>query len=114
MLLEKCTSIIKFIHNAVNNNNIMCAKLLQVKLGYKNSSFADNCRFLSYKYTLTNSDLINNIGSFLAKVDIKSQSRIKNLDVSTVKELCHMRDNSYYNILSYHELSKLIEDICIN
>ena len=54
------------------------------------------------------------MGSFLAKVEIRSHSRINNLDVSTVKELRHMRDNSYYNILSYHDLIKLIEDICIN
>ena len=110
-LLEK--HIIKFIHNALNNNN-MCAQILKVKLRYKNSSFADNYRCLSYKYNLTNSDWINNIGSLSAKVEINSHSRINNLDVSTVKEQCHMRDNSYYNILSYHDLIKLIENICIN
>ena len=110
-LLEK--RIIKFIHNALNNNN-MCAQILKVKLRCKNSSFADNYRYLSYKYNLTNSDWISDIGSLLAKVEIKSHSGINNLDVSTVKELCHMRDNSYYNILSYHDLIKLIEDICIN
>ena len=92
----------------------MCAQILKVKLRRKNSSFADNYRYLSYKYNLTHSDWIIDIGSLLAKVEIKSHSRINNLDVSTVKELCHMRDNSYYNILSYHDLIKLIEDICIN
>ena len=101
-LLEKL--IIKFIHNALNNNN-MCAQILKVKLRCKNSSFADNYRYLSYKYNLTNSDWINDIGSLLAKVEIKSHSGINNLDVSTVKELCHMRDNSYYNILSYDDLN---------
>ena len=95
---------------------MMCAQILKVLLRCKNSSFADNYRFLSYKYYLINSDWINDIGSLLAKVEIKSHSRINNLDVNvaTVKELCHMRDNSYYNILSYHDLNKLIEDICIN
>ena len=97
----------------MNNNNI-CAQILKVKLRCKNSSFADNYRYRSYKYNLTNSDWISDIGSLLAKVEIKSHSGINNLDVSTVKELCHMRDNSYYNILSYHDLIKLIEDICIN
>ena len=92
----------------------MCPQILKVKLRCKNSSFADNYRYLSYKYNLTNSDWISDIGSLLAKVEIKSHSGINNLDVSTVKELCHMRDNSYYNILSYHDLIKLIEDICIN
>ena len=94
--------IIKSIHSALNNNT-MCA---QVKLRCKNSSFADNYRYLSYEYNLTNSDWINDIGSLLAKVEIKSHARINNLDVSTVKELCHMRDNSYYNILSYHDLRR--------
>ena len=93
----------------------MCAQILKVKLRCKNSSFADNYIYLSYKYNLTNSDLINDIRSLLAKVEIESHSSNNNLDVSTVKELCHnMRDNSYYNILSYHDLIKLIEDICIN
>ena len=54
--------IIKFIHNALNINN-MCAQILKVKLRCKNSSFADNYRYLSYKYNLTNSDWINDIGS---------------------------------------------------
>ena len=43
-LLEK--SIIKFIHNALNNN-IMCAQILKVNLRCKNCSFADNYRYLS-------------------------------------------------------------------
>ena len=90
----------------------MCAQIVKVKC--KNSSFADNYRYLSYNYNLTNSDWINDIGSLLAKVEIISHSGINILDVSTVNELCHMRNNSYYNILSYHDLIKLIEDICIN
>ena len=99
LLLEK--SIIKCIPNALNNNNMMCAQILQVKLKCNISSFADNYRYLSYKYNLTNSDWISDIGSLLTKVKIKSHSRINNLDVASVKELCHMRGNSYYNILSH-------------
>ena len=63
----------------------MCAQILKVKLRCKNSSFADNYRYLSYKYNLTNSDWINDLGSLMAKVEIKSHSRINNLDVSTVQ-----------------------------
>ena len=59
-------------------------------------------------------DVKHILGSLLAKVEIKSHSGINNLDVFTVKELCYMRDNFYYNILSYHDLIKLIEEICIN
>ena len=92
----------------------MCAQILKVKLRCKNSSFTDLYRYQSYKYNLTNSDWIKDKGYLLVKVEIKSHSGINNLDVSTIKESCHMRDNSYYNILSYHDLIKLIEDICIN
>ena len=49
----------------------MCAQILKAKLRCKNSSFADNYRYLSYKYNLTNLDWINDIGSLLAKVEVK-------------------------------------------
>ena len=83
-LLEK--RIIKCIHNALNNNNMMCAQILQVKLRCKNTSYADNYRFLLYKCNLTNSDWVNDIGSLLVKVEIKSHSKINKLDVATVKD----------------------------
>ena len=54
----------------------MCAQILNEKLRCKNSSIADNYRYLSYKYYLTNSDWINEIGSLLGQVEIKSHSRI--------------------------------------
>ena len=103
MLLGK--GIIKFIHNALNNNNMMCAQILQVKLRCKKASIADN---------YSKSDWINDIASLLAKVKIQSHSRINKLNVATVMEICHMRDYSYYNTLSYHKFIKLIEDICIH
>ena len=43
--------------------------------------------------SLAKLDWINDIGSLLAWVEIKSHSRINSLDVATVKELCYMRDN---------------------
>ena len=57
------------MHNALNNNSMMCAQILKVKLRCKNSSSADNYRYLPYKYNLTNSDRINDVGSLLAKVE---------------------------------------------
>ena len=81
MLLEK--RIVKFIHNVLNNNNMMCAQIRQFKIRCQNYSFSDNYRFQSYKNNLTNSDWINNIGSLLAKAKIKSYSRNNNLDVAT-------------------------------
>ena len=64
----------------------MCAQILKAKLRCKNSSFTDNYRYLSYKYNLTNSDWINDIGSLLVKVEIPSHSvNINNLDIVTLK-----------------------------
>ena len=30
-------------------------------------------------------------------------------DVATVKELCHMRDKSFYNVLTHYNIIKLID-----
>ena len=51
--LEK--RLIKFIHNALRSN-IICKNILSIKLRCKRSCFAENHRFLSYKYNLCDSD----------------------------------------------------------
>ena len=35
-------------------------------------------------------------------------------DAATVKELCYMRDNSDFNVLSSSEIFQIIDDICKN
>ena len=35
-------------------------------------------------------------------------------DAATVKDLCNLRDNADFNLSSSSEITKLIDDICIN
>ena len=42
------------------------------------------------------------------------QNKSDGLDIKVVKELCNMRDNADFNLLSSSETTKLIDDICIN
>ena len=45
---------------------------------------------------------------------LKFHSKQNISDAATVKELCNMRDNADFNLLSFSEITKLIDDICIN
>ena len=115
MLGEKIKRRIwKFIHNGLNSNSV-CENLLQVKLACRNSCFADDYRFLSHKYNISSSDWTNDIAILkLKKLEIKFHSKQNILDAANVKELCNMRDNADFNLLSFSEMTKLIDDICIN
>ena len=110
-MIEK--RILKYINNGLNSNSV-CANLLEVKLTCKNSCFADNCRYLSHKYNISSSDWTNNIAILLKKLEMKFHSKQNISDNATVKELCNMRDNVNFSILSSFEITKLIDDICIN
>ena len=110
-LIEKRTW--KFIHNGLNSNSV-CANLLHVKLTCRNSYFADNYRFLSHKYNISSSDWTNDIAILLKELEIKFQSKQNISDAATVKELCNVRDNADFKLLSSSEITKLIDDICRN
>ena len=56
----------------------------------------------------------NDIAILLKKMEIKFHSKQNMSDAATVKELCNMRDNADLNLLSSSEITKLIDDICIN
>ena len=63
-------------------------------------SFADNYRFLSHKYNISSSDWTNDIAILLTKLEIKFYSKQNISNAATVKELCNIRDNADYNLLS--------------
>ena len=110
-MIEK--RILKFIHDGLNSNSA-CANLLQVKLTCKNSCFANNYRFLLHKYNISSSDWTTDIAIILKKLEIKFHLKQNISDAATVKELCNMRDNAGFNLLSSSEITKLIDDICMN
>ena len=69
---------------------------------------------MSHKYNISSSDWSNDIAIILKKLEIKFHLKQNISDAATVKELCNMRDNTDFNLLSSSEITKLIDDICIN
>ena len=93
VLLEK--RIIKCMHNSLHCNSI-CNQVLHTKLRFKNSCFADNFRYLSYKYTLCTSDWNEDISFLMGKVKMKLKEIYTSpIEAEIVRELCSMRDNGY-------------------
>ena len=112
VLLEN--RILKFIHNALNHNSV-CKHVFSIKLMCKNSCFADNYRYLSYRYDLCRSDWNKDISYLMGKVKMKMKCVLpSHRDSSIVRELCKMRDELDYNILSSEMINTLLTDICIN
>ena len=114
VLLEK--RIIKFIHNSLNCNNI-CNNLLSTKLSCKYSCFADNFRYLSYKYDLCTTDWNGDISFLMGKVKMKiKEIYLAPIEAEIVKELCSMRDNMYTCTSEFtrNELVDFIDHICLN
>ena len=99
ILLDK--RMLKFIHNALNRNKI-CIDILTVKLRSVKSCFADNYRYLSCKYNLSSSDWANHLQFLLGKVKMKMNLVYPTSnEASTIKELCYMRENKLYDVVSY-------------
>ena len=67
-LIEK--RMINFIHNALNRNSV-CKNVLYTKLRCKHSYFAENFRYLSYKYELCLSEWENDVSFLMGKVKMK-------------------------------------------
>ena len=79
------------------------------------SSFAEDYRFLSYKYNLCDSDWIQELSFLMGKVKMKLISVYPSSpEASSVRELCKMRDELFYYIFSYSQLNTLINDVCVN
>ena len=112
--LEKVQRNIKFIHNALGNNNV-CKHILSIKLRCRGSCFADNFRFLSYKYNLCDSDWNQKLSFLMGKVKMKLNILYpKSPEASAIRELCKMRDEFFYDVFSIQQLDLMINEICVN
>ena len=112
LLLEK--RMLKFIFNALNHS-LTCSSLLHTVLNSKHSSFADNFRYLSYKYHLEFSDWHRNLNHLMGKVKMKFEKLYPcQPEVNILLELCEMRDSLCYDCFTNVEINKLIDDICLN
>ena len=112
MILEK--RILKFIFNALNHSTT-CSSLLKTILHCKHSTFADNFRYLSYKYHLEFSDWFINLSHLMGKVKMKNNELYPSQpETNILLELCEMRDDLFYELLSNEEITKLIDIICLH
>ena len=91
--------------------NSICNQVLHTKLRFKNSCFADNFRYLSYKYTLCTNDWNEDISFLMGKVKMKLKEIYTSpIEAKIIGELCLMRDNGF----TRDELSYFIDYICLN
>ena len=108
--------MINFIHNAFNHNSV-CTNLLYTKLRCRHSCFADNFRFLSYKYELCLSEWKNDVSFLMGKVQMKLNTLYPRSTLShTVSELCEMSDENivWNELFAYDDIVKFIDYICIH
>ena len=96
--------------------NGICNQVLHTKLRFKNSCFADNFRYLSYKYTLCTSDWNEDISFLMGKVKMKlNEIYTSPIEAEIISELCSMRDNGFTtDEFTCDELPYLNDYICFN
>ena len=96
----------KFVYSMLNSRNLTVFKLIRLFLQSDSSAFAENVRYLMYKYE---------IPTFVRERDFSNViSPIQLNEVDSVKELCKMRDNVLLSDLSKRDIQILIDVICIS
>ena len=92
--------IAKYIFNVINSDNTTLTSLINSFLNCEASVFAENHRYIMYKYnipsTLWRSDFKTLILNISYTDDINDWQRI---NISTIQELCKMRDGILYSCL---------------
>ena len=108
--------ILKFIHNSLNHSNVVCKILLRSKLLCIRSTVADNYRYLSYKYQLSDSDWYKDLNHLLGKAKMKVADLYKCPPiVGTLIELCELRDNlRIREYLTYNDIRELIKLVSVD
>ena len=105
--------IAKYIFNVINSDNTTLTSLINWFLNYESSVFAENYRYIMYKYnipsTLWQSDFKTLILNISYTDDINDWQRI---NISTIQDLCKMRDGILYSGLNTQEIQVLIDFIC--
>ena len=77
----------------LNHHNDVCRSISLSKLLCKNSTFASNYRYLSYKYSLSHHDWHLDMNHLAGKVRLKNQQKsIYNKSCQDIIELCEIRD----------------------
>ena len=81
----------------------------------KSSVFAENCRYLMYKYDISVFAWYGSLYDVMNCIkNIQNVSNEHASRIASIKELCKIRDKVVYSELSPLEANTLIELICTN
>ena len=106
--------IAKYIFNVIYSYNITVTSLINTFLNCESSVFAENYRYIMYKYNIPSTLWRSDFKTFISNIsytndDINDWQRI---NISTLQEFCKMRDGILYSGLTTQEIEVLIDFIC--
>ena len=105
----------KFVHSMINSKNITVRELIAHFLATESSVFAENCRYLMYKYEISVFAWYGSISDVMNCIkNIQNVFNEHASNIASIKELCKIRDKVVYNKLSPLGANTLIELICTN
>ena len=105
----------KFVYSMLNSRNLTVFKLIRLFLQSDSSTFAENVRYLMYKYEIPIFVWERDFSDVIKYVHNKQViSLIQLSEVDSVKELCKMRDGVLFSDLSKRDIQILIDVICIS
>ena len=99
----------------LNSRNLTVFKLIRLFLKSDSLTFAENVRYLMYKYEILIFVWERDFSDVIKYVHNKQViSPIQLSEVDSVKELCKMRDDLLFSDLSKRDIQILIDLICIS
>ena len=63
---------ISFIYSVIHHDKYLTRSILRVKLSMFNSVYAENCRYLSYKYQISNEDWDADVSFVVGNVKLRT------------------------------------------
>ena len=105
----------KFVYSVLNCRNLTVFKLIRLFLKSDSLTFAENVRYLLYKYEIPIFAWERDFSDVIKYVHNKQViSPIQLSEVYSVKELCKMRGDLLFSDLSKSDIQILIDLICIS
>ena len=105
----------KFVHSMINSKNCIVRELIAHLLITKSSVFAENCRYLMYKYDISVFAWYGSLYDVMNCIkNIQSGSNEHASNIASIKKLRKIRDKVVYSELNPLEENILIELICTN
>ncbi len=107
--------IVKYMFSVINTNNQTMRDMIHCFMSCDSSVFAENCRYIMYKYEIPIIMWYGELKALMSKVTAKHVLTDEQLsNVSAVQELCSIRDNILTCHLLKCEVQSLIDIICLD